>query len=116
MICCYNRTRAACSALTRPNFFIRLGHGNLFVWLSLCTLYSMSKTRAEIVNGHQMTILDCISVQSKIRAKTGRGDLERLGEVQAIEPGLLDQELVRAKCVRCPCGVVDGLHGKRSGH
>jgi hypothetical protein len=60
----------------------------------------MSKTRAEIVNGHQMTILDCISVQSKIRAKTGRGDLERLGEVQAIEPGLLDQELVRAKCVR----------------
>jgi hypothetical protein len=48
-----------------------------------------------------MTILDCISVQSKIRAKTAmRGDLERLGEVQAIEPGLLDQELVRAKCVR----------------
>ena len=23
-------------------------------------------------------------------------------------------QLVRAKCVRCPCGVVDGLRGKRS--
>jgi hypothetical protein len=90
MICCYNRTRAACSALTKPNFFIRLGHGNFGL--------------------HQCT-------QSKIRAKTAmRGYLERLGEVQAIEPGLLDQELVRAKCVRCPCGIVDGLHCKRSGH
>ena len=26
------------------------------------------------------------------------------------------KELVRVKCVRCPCGVVDGLRGKRSGH
>jgi hypothetical protein len=28
----------------------------------------------------------------------------------------LSSLLVRAKCVRCPCGVADGLRGKHSGH